>query len=208
MIWSRVPYPVRTLFPGALWAVNTGGRKEIFLTFDDGPFAVETGFVLSVLKQYQAKACFFLTGNNARQNPDFVIRLLAEGHTLGNHTFSQINGWKTGRKDYLDNVLKCAEYVPSKLFRPPYGKILPSQARLLRRAGYRLVMWDLLSYDFDHTKSSSILLQHLKRKLKPGSIVVFHDSPKAFPILKEILPDFLAYCFSQGYSFRALSDKH
>ena len=208
MIWSRVPLPVRSLFPGALWSVKTGGRKEVFLTFDDGPFAVETVFVLALMKEYNAKACFFLTGNNAKQNPDLVQQILADGHTLGNHTFSHINGWKSGRKEYLDNVLQCAHYVPSKLFRPPYGKILPSQARLLRNAGYQLVMWDLLSYDFDKNKSPQTLLYHLKRKLKPGAIVVFHDSPKAFALLKEILPEFLSHCFQLGYSFKPLTNKH
>lgn len=206
MIWSRVPLPVRSLFPGALWSVNTGG-KEIFLTFDDGPSPLETGFVLELLKQYKAKACFFLVGKNAREHRELLTQILSEGHSLGNHTFSHKNGWKTGRKEYLDDVLKCEEYMQTKLFRPPYGRILPSQARLVRKAGFKLIMWDLLSYDFDSGKSGEQILNHLKKKVKPGSIIVFHDSPKAFPLLKIVLPEFLQYCCKQGFEFKALEFK-
>jgi peptidoglycan-N-acetylglucosamine deacetylase len=207
MIWSRVPVPLRSLYPGALWAVKTGGRKEVYLTFDDGPSIIETGFVLTVLEQFNAKACFFLIGKNAIENPELVKKIVADGHGIGNHTFSHKNGWKTGRHDYLDNVLMCHEIIPSKLFRPPYGKILPSQANILKKAGFKLVMWDLLSYDFDPSKSVEEILDHLKRKVKAGSIVVFHDSAKAFPLLKVVLPAFMEYCQKEGYLFKALETK-
>jgi len=205
MLWSKVPLPVRSLFPGAVWHVNTGKRKEVFLTFDDGPSEQETSFVLSLLRQYKAKASFFVVGNNAENNPALIEKIIEEGHSIGNHTFSHLNGWKTGNSEYLDNVLKCSRIVSTKLFRPPYGKILPSQARRLRSVGFDLIMWDLLSYDFDSKKSVEEIMHNLKKQLKPGSIVVFHDSKKAFAHLSLILPMFMDYCVQQGYQFKAIA---
>lgn len=206
MIWPRVPLPVRSLFPGAVWSVKTS-VKELFLTFDDGPSPLETSFVLDELKRFNAKACFFMVGNNVLKHPDVLSRVVREGHSLGNHTYSHINGWKSGRSEYLDNVLKCSEVLSTRLFRPPYGRILPAQAKLLKRAGYKLIMWDLLSYDFDSTKTKKEILHHLMKRVKPGSIVVFHDSPKAFPLLKLVLPEFLEQCRNRGFTFSPLEIK-
>lgn len=189
------------LFPRRVWAFS---RKEpnIYLTFDDGPIPEVTPWVLEQLKKYNAKATFFCIGDNVRKHPDIFNAIIAEGHSIGNHTFHHLNGWKTRTEEYLQDV-EAAEVEfnktifnsnqPSKLFRPPYGKMTSAQAKKITEKGYKIIMWDVLSADFDPTISEEKCLKNVVNNIKPGSIVVFHDSLKAEEKLKYVLPEFLAF---------------
>lgn len=203
----RTPDFVKTLFPNFLFEVNNS-NKEIYLTFDDGPDPVVTNYVLELLDQFQAKATFFLVGNRVPNEQPTVRKILSNGHAIGNHTNNHLNGWRTSSKEYLEDILMCQQrikkYLPADqelLFRPPYGKILPSQWRKL--GGMKVVMWSYLSGDFDQ----NLEIKRAKRALnnvKAGSVVVFHDSLKSFKNLKELLPWFMKRYSDQGFTFECL----
>ena len=178
-------------------------HKEIFLTFDDGPIPEVTPWVLSMLKSYDAKATFFCVGDNVRKHPDIYQKVMDEGHTVGNHTQNHLSGWSTENISYFNNIRHCARKVQSNLFRPPYGKLKPSQVQFLQRH-YRIIMWDVLSGDFDHDISPQDCSQNVIQHAGPGSIVVFHDSLKAETNLRYALPQVLEHFTRQGYSFQAL----
>jgi len=182
-----------------MWHVPTS-EKVLFLTFDDGPIPEATPWVLDILHAYGAKATFFCVGDNVRKYPDIFQRILAEGHAVGNHTFNHLKGWGTETSDYLENVERCAEMVSSPLFRPPYGKLKPSQTRLLK-SQYRIVMWDVLSGDFDPKISPEKCLQNVLENVQPGSIVLFHDSVKAETRMRFALPKVLEKLKSEGWRF-------
>lgn len=201
-------YPVKTpklvsrLMPQYLWRINSP-EPVIYLTFDDGPIPGVTPWVLDTLAQFKAKATFFCVGDNVRKHPDIYARLLAEGHRAGNHTFNHLNGLKTPSDQYLENVRTCAEYVHTSLFRPPYGRL----RRGLRRAlatDYQLVLWDVLSGDFDRQRSPEKCLAGVLKHTTPGSIVVFHDSLKAEANLRYTLPRALEVFSQKGWRFEAL----
>ena len=178
-------------------------EKSAFLTFDDGPTPGVTEWVLDTLKKFEAKATFFLVGKNAVNHPEIVERILAEGHSIGNHTFTHLNGWRTTLPSYTKSALKCGETVPSNLFRPPYGRITRAQARRLGHR-FRIIMWDVLSGDFDTTITGDQCAQNVIQHAGPGSIIVFHDSAKAMDRLKVALPKVLSHFSKQGYQFKAL----
>jgi peptidoglycan/xylan/chitin deacetylase (PgdA/CDA1 family) len=182
--------------------------KEVFLTFDDGPHPEITPWVLAELKKYDAKATFFCIGKNVVQYPDVYRQILAAGHATGNHTFSHVNGWKTSTADYIRDVQKAGEVIDSSLFRPPYGRIRKAQAKklvdVLEKKCVRIVMWDVLSADFDTSFSPQRCAEVVLRYAEPGSVIVFHDSAKAFPNLQHALPVVLATLRDKGYSFRKL----
>jgi peptidoglycan/xylan/chitin deacetylase (PgdA/CDA1 family) len=195
---------LRKLYSSKLtWKIPTA-RKEIYLTFDDGPHPTITPFVLNCLKKYDAKATFFCLGKNVRDNPDVFKQIVDEGHAVGNHTFDHLNGWKTGDSTYLKDVVLTNQLVSSHLFRPPYGRISRSQIRQLSPA-YRIVMWDVLSGDFDINVSPETCYQNVITKAEPGSIIVFHDSEKAFSRLEYALPEALAFFAQQGYEMKAIA---
>ena len=205
----RLPWFLKFLTWKGEWRKETT-RKEIFLTFDDGPIPEVTDFVLSQLAKYQAKATFFTVGENVQRHPEIVQRILEQGHQVGNHTFNHLSGWKTGKKRYLENVEKCEQALKpygkpaeKSFFRAPYGKISPSQLFALN-AKYRLIFWDLLTYDFDATFSPEACLETSLRMTRPGSIVVFHDSIKARRNLEYVLPRYLEKLQASGYVFSAL----
>jgi len=189
------------MFPNRVWSIDTVERN-IYLTFDDGPHPVATAFVLDELKKYNAKATFFCIGKNVESNPGLYNRIIAEGHQTGNHTHNHLNGWTTADEVYLDDVRLAARSIQSALFRPPYGRIRSRQVRRLNE--YKIVMWDVLSGDFDLRISKEACLQNVLENTAPGSIVVFHDSEKAWDNLQYSLPQVLEHFSKKEYKFLPL----
>jgi len=194
---------LKRFFPSLIWKISSH-EKVIFLTFDDGPIPSITPWVLEQLKSFDAKATFFCIGKNAAENPVLLKQIKEEGHAIGHHTFNHVNGWKTKNQLYFDNVEKGNETIPSKLYRPPYGKITPTQIRQLK-SKYEIVMWDVLSFDFDSKTSPEKCLEITLQHAKKGSIVVFHDSIKAKKSLYYALPRFLKHFTDCGFRFESLA---
>lgn len=206
---STMPFWVKWFFPKLTYRYPVD-KKQIFITFDDGPEPDVTPWVLDVLKREQVKATFFCVGNQIEKHPDIFKRIITDGHRIGNHTFRHENGWRTPAEAYkksIDHTEKLiAQYTtPSKLFRPPYGRITPAQVKLLKRAGYKIIMWSVLTGDFSNNLDTGKALTYLKKHIRPGDITVFHDSRKAFENLKTILPDYIRYLKKERYKFEILS---
>lgn len=194
------------LFPKYIWRLpNTD--KKIYLTFDDGPISEVTEWVLDILKHENIKATFFCIGDNIKKHPEVFRRIISENHAIGNHTFNHLNGWKTAAKYYIENVQLCEEeilkhtHLKSKLFRPPYGKIRRTQASAIQNLGYKIIMWDVLSYDFDKDLRQEECLFKVVKNTSSGSIIVFHDSLKANNNLKFILPKAIQLLKKKGFVF-------
>lgn len=207
----KTPWLLKKLYPGCTWHIASR-EKIIFLTFDDGPHPTATPYVLDTLQQYQAKATFFCIGKNVVEYPDIYRRILDEGHRTGNHTHNHFNGWKVKNEQYINNILEAGKYIDSNLFRPPYGRITQFQVKLLTgmashtgsNRSFRIIMWDVLSGDFDLDLSAENCSLNVINKTRPGSIVVFHDSEKAFPRMQKALPDTLQYFSEKGFRFEAI----
>ena len=185
----------------------SGDEKVVYLTFDDGPHPTITPWVVAELVKYNALATFFCIGKNVAQFPDVFQQVQRAGHTVGNHTFNHLNGWKTGVNEYISNTKAATEHIKSLLFRPPYGRIKGRQAKGIMKllgAGSKIIMWDVLSADFDAKITAEQCLQNVVRHVVPGSIVVFHDSEKAYPHLQQVLPKVLAALSAKGYQFERL----
>ncbi len=199
------------LFKNYTWKINTT-EPTIYLTFDDGPDPKPTRFVLDTLLQYHAKATFFCVGENIQKHRKIAQEIINQGHVLANHTMNHLKGWQTSRDDYVKNTNKCQEtleeYSTSSLFRPPYGRITKRQTKSLKESGYEIIMWDLISYDYDDKIDINQALKQLIRNSKPGSIVVFHDSSKAWKQLKIMLPKYMQALNNQGYSFESIPSHH
>lgn len=204
MYLVHTPQYVQALFPGLTWKMSTA-RQEIFLTFDDGPIPEVTPWVLDTLGAYNAKATFFCVGDNVRKYPDIFDQVVAQGHAVGNHTLNHLSGWSTENISYFNNIRHCARMVHSGLFRPPYGKLRPSQIQFLQRH-YQIIMWDVLSADFDKDISPEDCFQNVIQNSGSGSIVVFHDSLKAETNLRYALPLVLDHFSKQGFLFSALKN--
>ncbi len=196
------PGILTTLFPRLTWHMPAGAG-ELFLTFDDGPVSGVTPWVLDVLQKYDAKATFFCLGKNVEENPEIYDRILSEGHAVGNHTYDHAKGWITNLDEYLANVRKASQYIDSDLFRPPHGRLRPSQVTHLKKE-YDIIMWNVLSCDFDQTITGETCLSNVLRFSQTGSIIVFHDSYKAQKNMKYALPKVLEHFTNEGYRFRAL----
>ncbi len=194
------------LFSRLVWKMPAGGKPIIYLTFDDGPHPTATPFILEQLERYKAKATFFCIGKNVEEYPGIYLELLKDGHSVGNHTQNHFNGWFTAKDKYIQNVQLAANNINSRLFRPPYGRITRGQINALikREAPYTIYMWDVLSGDFDTTLSGEQCLQNVLNNIEPGSIVVFHDSEKAWERMSYALPRVLEYCSNKGWSLEAL----
>lgn len=209
----KTPNLIQRLYPNYLWRFSSF-NKEIYLTFDDGPTPEVTDFVLNQLDKYQAKATFFCIGKNILKHPDINLRIIQQGHKIGNHTNSHLNGWKTQRTAYKNDVLKADEIIENtvsitqktstKLFRPPYGKIKVMQALDLQKNGFKIVLWDVLSADFDIKTSNEDCLDNIINNTKEGSIVVLHDSKKAENKIKFALPKVLEYYTKKRYVFKSI----
>lgn len=180
-------------------------EKKVYLTFDDGPTPEITEWTLEQLKKYEAKATFFCIGNNIKKHPGIFQKVIQEGHQIGNHTFNHLKGWKTTTDNYVENVALCQSqftihHLPfTILLRPPYGKIKLSQSKKLRALGYKIIMWDIISYDFDTETSKEKCLENVLKNVESGSIIVFHDSVKAAPNLKYALPKTLEFLKEKGF---------
>ena len=203
MYLVKTPTIIQNLFPNFIWKMPAN-EKVIYLTFDDGPIPEVTPWVLEQLAEYEAKATFFCVGDNIAKHPKEFSQVIHAGHTVGNHTYHHLNGWTTDNLPYFHNVRHCARLVKSDLFRPPYGRLKPKQAMFLQRH-YRIIMWDVLSGDFDQNLSPEACLQNVVRKTKAGSIVVFHDSQKAKKNLQYVLPRMLEHFSNLGYKFKQLA---
>ena len=204
MYLVKTPKFIQEFLPNFTWRIPTN-EKVIYLTFDDGPIPVVTPWVLEQLAAYQAKATFFCVGDNIDKNRDIYEQVVAAGHAIGNHTYNHLNGWSTDNLPYFHNVRHCANLTRTVLFRPPYGKLRPRQTQFLQRH-YRIVMWDVLSGDFDPYITEEQCLHNVINNVEPGSIVVFHDSFKAEEKLRYALPKTLAHFAALGYRLEALND--
>lgn len=192
------------MFPSCIWSINAPGEKTVYLTFDDGPIAGITPWVLDTLNEYNAKATFFCIGANVLKDRAIYDRIQKYGHAIGNHTQNHLNGWKTLLDTYLDDVAKCREVVDSNLFRPPYGKLRPLQLRALKN-DYKIIMWSFLTGDYLKKLSCEKVFEEMKMKISAGDIIVFHDSEKAEKNLKYLLPRVLDYFMMEGFSFKSIN---
>lgn len=197
---------LRLVYPDCVWRMP-GKEKKIYLTFDDGPHPEATPFILEQLRRYNARATFFCIGKNVTQYPELYNRILAEGHRTANHTYNHLNGWKTPDKQYFDDILKTAKLVDSHLFRPPYGRITRFQLAQLSKPALQMtpIMWTVLSGDFDRKISGEKCVSNVIHAAKPGAIIVFHDSEKAFPHVTFALPRVLQYLTENGYMMEKIS---
>ncbi len=205
MYLVKTPQFIQNLFPNFTWRIPTED-KQLFLTFDDGPIPEVTPWVLEQLAQYNAKATFFCVGENVEKHPEIYQAVTSAGHAVGSHTFNHLDGWANDNIPYFHNVRHSANMVDSVLFRPPYGRLKPKQAQFLMRH-YRIVMWDVLSGDFDANISKEQCLKNVTRNAGAGSIVVFHDSLKAIDRLEYALPRVLEHFSSLGYTFNTLNEQ-
>ncbi|WP_025741026.1 polysaccharide deacetylase family protein [Aquimarina pacifica] len=214
IIPTKTPAILKWLFSGFLWDIKNGSsHNKIFLTFDDGPIPGVTEFVLDLLEEYNAKATFFCIGDNIRKHPTIFDRILDEGHAIGNHTMNHLKAWKTNNKDYIQNVIECQNAIDKRikdknaplLFRPPYGQISFGKTRILKRMGYTIVLWDVLSKDWKQEIKPQKCLQNVLSKAQSGSVIVFHDSIKSSEKLQFALPEVLKYYTEKGFSFEKIA---
>lgn len=223
MYLVKTPWWLRAIYPQLIWRMPTQ-EKIIYLSFDDGPHVTATPFVLDALAQYNAKASFFCIGKNVLEHPAIYARILQEGHSVGNHTQHHANGWKVSNEAYFSEIDQAAELIHSQFFRPPYGRIKRSQINKLIRVsdshlsndvtttaysnmeqpGYKIIMWSVLSGDFDTTLSAAACTKNVLENTGRGSIVVFHDSTKAWDRMSVALPTVLEHFSGKGYRFEAL----
>ena len=190
----KPPGFIKRLMPSLVW--NMAGEKDVFLTFDDGPTPGVTEWVIETLAKYDAKATFFCLGKNVEQYPQTYMRILEAGHKPGNHTYSHQKGWRMSAERYVEDVDFAAQLIHSDLFRAPYGRIKPSQARVLSER-YNMVMWDVLSRDYSSVITPRQCVKNVTKYVKPGSIVVFHDSHKSNRNLRYALPRVLDYIYNE-----------
>lgn len=200
MYFTRTPGIIRRLFsPELVWEIPNR-EKQVFLTFDDGPHPQVTTEVLEILASKDVPATFFCVGENVQKYPDTFRKIKDQGHQTGNHTFNHLNGWKTETKAYLENITKCAEFIDSKLFRPPYGRIKNAQINVLKEE-YKIIMWSVLSGDFDKNVSRETCVKNVMKNTKSGSIIVFHDSIKAKDNVLYALPRIIDGLKENAYTF-------
>lgn len=213
MNFFKTPALLKRAYPSLIWDkfqdTSHSAEKRIYLTFDDGPIPELTSWVLQTLKSWQAKGTFFCVGDNVRQYPELYQMLRDSGHRIGNHTYNHLNGWNTTNFNYLKNVLLCEEllsptiYPEKRLFRPPYGKIKRSQITQLT-SRYQIIMWDILSGDFDPDFNHETCLKRCIQHTHPGTIIIFHDNYKAQKNLAYVLPRYIEHFTEQGYTFGVL----
>jgi peptidoglycan/xylan/chitin deacetylase (PgdA/CDA1 family) len=202
---AKTPNWIKRLFKHSTWQM-AATAKSIYLTFDDGPHPSITPFVLDELKKYNAKATFFCIGKNVFENPLVFNRILSEKHAVGNHTHNHLDGWTTPSSQYFENIIKASQYIDSDLFRPPYGRITAKQHKQLRSGAkpFRVIMWSVLSGDFDVNITPEACYDKVLKNTENGSIVVFHDSEKAYDRMKYALPRMLEYFAKKGYLFEKI----
>ena len=203
----KTPAWLRWIYPQRIWRLPASDN-QVYLSFDDGPHPFVTPWVLDILKEFDAKASFFCIGKNVEQYPGIYKRILDEGHSAGNHTHTHKNGWHTPLDTYIEDVKKSALVISSRLFRPPYGRLRSAQAKAVKKVlgtETKIIMWDLLSGDFDPAVNISRSVEQLNKHTKPGSILVFHDSEKAFPQMQQILPAVMKNIKLKGWGFGGIN---
>ncbi|RZK42781.1 MAG: polysaccharide deacetylase family protein [Pedobacter sp.] len=211
MYLVKSPLLLKWFYSALTWN-KSRSEKIIYLTFDDGPIPNVTDFVLNTLKTFNVKATFFCIGDNIIKHPEVFERVKNEGHAIGNHTFNHLNGWETDDETYVRNILKCQDLTQTPIFRPPFGRIKKSQIRKLKaqseklkvKSTLQIIMWDVLSADFDTKISPETCYQNVIKNSENGSIIVFHDSLKAFDRLQHSLPKTIKYLIEKGYRFGTL----
>ena len=202
MAYWHISDGLKRLYPDVLWA-GERNKKLLYLTFDDGPTPGITENVLDILDEYHAKATFFCLGRNVERHYDEFRQILNRGHAVGNHTYSHLKGWKTDDPNYFSDIELASQHIRSNLFRPPYGQISRSQIRYLKTK-YRIVLWEVMSHDYESRVSKERSLRKVLKYSREGSILVFHDSVKAWPKLQYILPELLRHFTEKGYSFERI----
>jgi peptidoglycan/xylan/chitin deacetylase (PgdA/CDA1 family) len=208
--WVKTHWLIKKWFSNYVWDLPNR-EKIVYLTFDDGPTPEITAWTLEALEKYDFKATFFCIGNNIQKNPTLFQKIIDSGHAVANHTFNHLNGWETNNQKYLENISLCeVEIAPfkhhsSKLFRPPYGKIGRKQANEIRNRGYKIIMWDVLSADFDTTIPPEKCLENVITNVQSGSVIVFHDSVKAFKNLSYTLPKVLDFLDKNGFQCKTIA---
>ncbi|OIQ21746.1 MAG: polysaccharide deacetylase family protein [Flavobacterium sp. MedPE-SWcel] len=209
LYWVKTRWFIRKIFPNYIWHIPNN-QKMVYLTFDDGPTPEVTEWVLDLLKEHNIKATFFCIGNNIEEHPDIFNKVIENGHAIGNHTFNHLNGWTTNNDVYRENTESAEnaitnrhpEFTNTKLFRPPYGKLKKVQSRYIRNKGYKVIMWDVLSADFDTAAvTPEKCLKNVTDNTEEGSIIIFHDSVKASPNLKYALPKTIEHLKEKGFRF-------
>jgi peptidoglycan-N-acetylglucosamine deacetylase len=202
MFKYTIPQLLQFFTPSLIWRIKSD-KKNVYLTFDDGPHPQITDWVLNLLNQNNAKATFFCVGENVIRFPSTFSNIINSGNAVGNHTFNHLKGWETEDEIYFNNILKCKEVVDSNLFRPPHGRIKWSQIKKIKQH-FRIIMWNLLTRDYDENLDINEAIKKIKRNIKNGSIIVFHDSKKAELNMKIILPEIIYYLKENGFELRAL----
>lgn len=203
MFKYTIPHLLRWIFPNYTWKVKTT-KKVVYFTFDDGPHPEITPWVLEQLAAYNAKGTFFMVGENIVKYPETFNQVKQSGHAIGNHTFNHLKGWRTNNDDYFQNIELCQQFTQTRLFRPPYGRIKPSQAKQVLQA-HQIIMWSRLSRDYEANLNISASLKAMKLLPANGAIFVFHDSEKAFKNLQVLLPQLLEFYKNEGYDFESLA---
>ena len=188
--------------------------KTLYLTFDDGPIPEVTNWTLNTLSHYNAKATFFCIGKNIEKHPDVFKNIINEGHKIGNHTYNHLKGWRTSTKNYLANIKEAQKVIDLQqnktnsesqmLFRPPYGQIRPKQGKELKELGYKVIMWNVLSFDWDKEVTKELCLENVISNSQDGSVIVFHDSVKAEKNMRYALPKVLEHFSKKGYTFKSI----
>ena len=203
MLIERPPYLYRKLFPGSVWRLPEE-EPCVYITFDDGPNALTTPRLLRLLDQLHVPATFFCVGDNVRRYPEHYRAILAAGHTVGNHTYHHIRGLSLPASAYMADVQQAADLIHSRLFRPPHGRLTPAQLSALRTAGYRIIMFDVVTRDYNPRLTPDNVFRIATRYARNGSLIVFHDSPKAAPRMFDALPRVVTHLRAAGYTFRSL----
>jgi peptidoglycan/xylan/chitin deacetylase (PgdA/CDA1 family) len=195
----KTPWWLRQLYPSCTWEMPAD-QQAVYLSFDDGPDPSETAFVLDLLKAYGVKATFFCIGKNVHTYPEIYQRIIREGHRVGNHTHNHLNGWKVSDSAYFEDILEARKYIDSDLFRPPYGRATRFQMQCLGEGGLKMkiIMWSVLSGDFDTNITPEQCFENVYAHLRPGAIITFHDSRKASPRLRYALPEVLKKMSEKG----------
>ena len=203
----KTPWWLKKLYGSYTWSIDAK-ENDLYLTFDDGPHPIATPFVLDELKNHNAKGTFFCIGKNVVAHPHIYRRILDEGHAVGNHTHNHLNGWKTRDTLYLSDAREASHHIDTTLFRPPYGRITTFQGKNIRKLlttrEMSIIMWDVISGDFDESIDGEQCLKNIIMNARKGSIIVCHDSQKAFPRLEKYLPMVLKYFGEKGYQFRKI----
>lgn len=205
IIPARIPFWIKWLYPTFIWQMPSN-ENALYLTFDDGPHPSVTPLVLDLLAQYNAKATFFCIGDRVKRYPEIMKRIMTEGHSIGNHTMHHVNGWKSSVSAYQEEVHQAASMIPSNLFRPPYGRITRSQSKFLENKGYKIIMWTILSADYDHSLKKEECASRVVSHIDKGNIYLFHDSDKGEERMLHVLPILLKLATAKGFLFKRIDD--